>query len=204
VTGLPPPVPTADEANRRAEEILSRPEFDEPPQSMVEQALEWVQNLVGRVLTDLLQSGAGSVLSWAVILLGLVLVALLASRVIRTAQSDPGAARVEMVERRRSPADWRAEAERLEAQGRWRHGLRARYRALIADLVDREVLREIPGRTAGEYRSELGTRAPAVAGEFSGASELFERAWYGNIDTGPTEAERFRELADQVVSGARG
>jgi hypothetical protein len=203
VTGLPPPVPTADEANRRAEEILSRPEFDEPPQSLVEQVLEWVQNLVGRVLTDLLQSGAGSVITWAVILLGLVFVALLAVRVIRTAQSDPGAAHVAMVERRRSPADWRAEAERLEAQGRWRHGLRARYRALIADLIDREVLREIPGRTTGEYRSELDTCAPAVASEFSGASELFERAWYGNVDTGPTEAERFRELAELVVSGTR-
>ena len=40
---------------------------------------------------------------------------------------------------------------------------------------------------------------PEAGAAFGGASELFERAWYGNRPTGPTESERFRALADQVL-----
>jgi hypothetical protein len=41
-----------------------------------------------------------------------------------------------------------------------------------------------------------------VAAEFGGATELFERAWYGDRPTGAHENARFRELADQVVDRA--
>jgi Domain of unknown function (DUF4129) len=43
--------------------------------------------------------------------------------------------------------------------------------------------------------------APAVAAPFSGATELFERAWYGDRPTGRDEADRFRGLADEVLTG---
>ena len=74
----------------------------------------------------------------------------------------------------------------------------------MADLAERGILEEVPGRTAGEYRSELSLAAPGVAREFAGATDLFEAAWYGNRPTGEPEAGLFRDLAGRVLAGVRG
>jgi hypothetical protein len=51
-------------------------------------------------------------------------------------------------------------------------------------LAARGLVEEVPGRTAGEYRREVGRAVPAAAADFAGATELFEVAWYGRSDTG--------------------
>jgi hypothetical protein len=102
----------------------------------------------------------------------------------------------------RPAAAWRIEAEAHERNGEWRQALRCRYRALVADLARRGVLEEIPGRTAGEYRAELSGALPSAAPPFAGATELFERAWYGHGPTGATDTDRFRDLADRVLESA--
>jgi hypothetical protein len=81
--------------------------------------------------------------------------------------------------------------------------LRCRYRALVADLATRGLVDEIPGRTTGEYRRELASSLPSALDEFSGATDLFERAWYGEVPMGPDEHARFRSHADRVLAGAR-
>ena len=81
--------------------------------------------------------------------------------------------------------------------------MRARYRALVADLAGRGVVDEIPGRTAGEYQAELGANLPAAAPPFAGATELFEGARYGQRPTASADAAHFRELADRVLQVAR-
>ena len=60
---------------------------------------------------------------------------------------------------------------------------------------------EVPGRTSGEYRAEVAGSVPVAATDFSGATELFELAWYGNRPTGADEAGRFRALAEGVLTG---
>ena len=97
---------------------------------------------------------------------------------------------------------WDAEADRLEGEGRWREALRCRYRSLIARLAGAGVVDEIPGRTAGEYRTLVGGARPQVGEPFAGATDLFERAWYGDEATGPDESSDFRSLADRVRQGA--
>jgi hypothetical protein len=104
-----------------------------------------------------------------------------------------------MVELTRTAAAWRAEAEVLEADGRWSEGLRCRYRALVADLVRRGTIPEQAGRTAGEYARDVSAREPELAPAFAAATELFEAVWYGGAATGPSEAERFRLLDGQVL-----
>jgi hypothetical protein len=94
--------------------------------------------------------------------------------------------------------DWAAEAERLEAAGRWREGLRARYRALVVRLGARGAIDPDVARTTGDHRAEVAGRAPAAATEFDAAAELFDRAWYGGRPTGADESRRFAELADAV------
>ena len=60
---------------------------------------------------------------------------------------------------------------------------------------------EVPGRTAGEYRTLVRGATPQLDEPFAGATELFERAWYGDEDTGPEEAATFHHLADRVRAG---
>ncbi len=201
-SGLPPPEPTADEARRAAEEILSRPEFDQPEPSIFERAQDWIGERLADLVRSLTAGGAGAFVAWVVLGLLVAVVAVLVVRILGTTRRQATTAVRVDVERRRPAADWRADAERHEAAGEWKQALRCRYRALVVDLVARQVLDDVPGRTAGEYRRAVDAHAPAVAGEFAGASELFERAWYGDLPTGPDENARFRELAERVESGA--
>jgi len=124
-----------------------------------------------------------------------------AVRYTRALRDGPGPAEV-APPRLRPAVDWRADAAANEAAGHWRAALRCRYRALVADLAARGLVEEVPGRTAGEYRREVGVNAPAAAGDFDGATALFEAAWYGNRPTGPDEAQRFRALEGRVLTGA--
>jgi hypothetical protein len=201
-SGLPPPEVSADEARRAAEEILARPEFRRPEPSPVERALDWVGERLGDLLRDLTAGGLGTVVAWVVLGLLVAVVVAVVVRVLRTTRRMPTRPPPLDVERRRPVADWRAEAERHEAAGDWKAALRCRYRALVVDLIARDLLDDVPGRTAGEYRREVADQAPVVAGEFAGASELFERAWYGDLPTGPDESRRFRELAERVEAGS--
>lgn len=194
--------PSAEEARRRAQEILARDEFQPPEENVLQRALDWLDESIRSLLNTLLSGGAGSLFAWLVLGVLVAIVVVVALRVTRTVRAVPARAVVADRSPTRSPADWRAEAERHEREGDWKEGLRCRYRALVAELVARDVVRDVPGRTAGEYRMEVREHAPHIAVPFAGASELFERAWYGDFPTGPDESARFRVLADDVLSGA--
>jgi hypothetical protein len=199
VAELPVPDHSAAEARRRAEEILSSPEFRAPEPSLLERVRDWLLERFADLLRTLAGSGAGTVVAWVILGALVAVLVVLVARVGHTVRRDPAGGVDAVVERRRPAVEWLAEAERFEAAGDWKRALRCRYRALLADLVRHGVVRDVPGRTTGEYRREVQARLPAAGGEFAGASELFERAWYGDLPTGPEEAERFRVLADAVV-----
>lgn len=146
----------------------------------------------------------GGVWVWvaaAALLAGLALVVFLVARTVRrstarrTGAEEPGP-------RRRSAPDWRAQAARLEGAGDWLGGLRCRYRALVAALADGGNVIEVPGTTTGEYLAQIRTAVPGAATAAAAATGLFERAWYGNEQTGAQEAARFGQLADEVLDEA--
>ena len=179
--------------------VLARPEFQRPGPSLLERVQRDVLDWIARVLDGLVRAGlAGWILALMV-----VLVALVVWRVLRDVTRDPGRAFEVSLAPSRSPADWRAEAEQHERAGEWRQALRCRYRALVVDLAGRGLLEEVPGRTAGEYRAELGHTLPAAGASFRGATELFEGAWYGRRPTAAADTSRFRQLADDVLETAR-
>jgi Domain of unknown function (DUF4129) len=201
----PLPTPTRDPSTSRdkAQEILDRPEFRRPEPGLFDRFRTWASEGFGRLLDGLFRGGVGSALSWGIFALALAALAFFIARISRTVQAEP--ARPDVVTQlgvRRSPVEWRREAEACEARGEWKAALRCRYRALVADLVARRVVRDLPGRTTGEYRTDVAATLPAAAADFAGASELFERAWYGDRPTGPDENARFRELADHVLHHA--
>jgi hypothetical protein len=202
---LPVPQRDGEEARRAIERILARPEFAEDQRTFLERARDWVFDRLADLFDALAGSahgGVGSVVAWAI---AIALAGVAIWLTVRLTRS---------ISRSRTPhgpgddaplrpaEDWRADAEAAEAAGDWRLALRCRYRALVADLAARGLVEEVPGRTAGEYRRQVGHNVPTAAPEFSGATDLFEAAWYGGRDTGPDESARFRDLADRVLTGA--
>ena len=204
---LPPPDPRAGDANGArdaAKGILGRDEFKPPAQNPVRKALEWLGDKLGRLIENLLSvlggGGAGSLVAWVILaLLVAGIVVLVVVRVRRGPVARVAQHRV-VIDRSREPADWRAEADEHARHGRYRDALRCRYRALVGDLARLGLLDEIPGRTTGEERGQLRATAPVAAPDFTDATELFDRTWYGDEPTGPNQDDRFRALAGTVLA----
>jgi hypothetical protein len=190
---------------RAADEILSRPEFQEPPRSLYQRVLDWIGDRISDALGALLGGGAGAIVAWLLLVAVVVALGVLVARAVqrdRRVRSAGGPDVQVAVDDRRPAAAWDAEADRFEAEGRWRDALRCRYRSLVASLARRGVVEEVPGRTAGEYRVLVGRARPEVAAPFAGATDLFERAWYGGDESGPDDATAFRDLAARVTADA--
>jgi hypothetical protein len=193
------PVRDPQQVREVVREVLSRPEFRPPRRSLTERLFDWMLELIGRLLAALGGSGAGGIVGLILLALMLVGVGVLAARFSRGLTPSPEVAAAVPGGRRRSAAEWRAEAEAHERAGAWREAVRSRYRALVADLAARGLVEEVPGRTAGEYRRQVGRALPEAATDFAGATELFEVAWYGRSSTGGGDAAHLRDLADRVL-----
>lgn len=200
---LPPSSHDPGAVRDLADSILAQPRYDRPPRSLPDRVLDWFGEQLGRVLGSLVSGEAGALLAWAFVIAALALVAYLVLRFGRVGRlPTPARHRDEvMIELTRSPAEWRAEAERLEAAGRWKEGLRCRHRALVAELVRRGTLPDRPGRTAREHVREVASSLPGAVEPLAAATDLFEAAWYGDAPTGQDEARRFEALASQVLDG---
>ena len=200
--GLPPPEHDPEAVRELADEILARPRYDEPPQSIPDRVLEWFGEQLAKVVEALVGGGGGAVVAWLVLLGAAAAVVLLLVRygriTVPAAATDPQPE--VMVELTRTASAWRDEAERLEAAGRWREAVRCRYRALVADLVRRGTIPEQPGRTTGEHARDVAAREPEAAVAFAAATELFEAVWYGGAEAGPADAQRFRDLDARVLA----
>jgi hypothetical protein len=197
---LPQPTRPPGQVTRTVHRVLERPEYSHPGPSLLERIQNAVVDWVARVLSDVVGAGLGA---WIVLAVILGLVILVVWRVAGGVTRDPGKGVTVSGGRLRPAADWRAEADAHERAGEWRQAVRARYRALVADLAGRGFLQEIPGRTAGEYRAELGDALPAASPPFAGVTELFEGAWYGKRPTDAADAAHLRELSDRVLEKAR-
>ena len=198
---LPPPERSPGEVRDAIGEVLSRAEYQRPAPGFVQRLRQAAIDLIERILGALVGGGRGTLIAWVILAAAVVAIVVVATRFGRGVTRDPGRGVHTVASVRRGAADWRADAEAAERAGEWRQALRCRYRALVADLADRGLVEEVAGRTAGEYRSEVAGAAPGVAAPFAGATELFERAWYGDAPTGRDEADRFRGLADEVLTG---
>jgi Domain of unknown function (DUF4129) len=205
---LPNPQHDPDEVRRRADEILSRSEYqwDDGSSNPLDSLADWIAERLSKLGGSF--GASGSLPTWVgwLVLVGLVaLVALIVYRVRRNLRRNPTAAGPRgtvVVAEGEEQVDWAAEAERHEAGGRWREGLRCRYRALAGELADRGVIPDLVGRTAGEFVGDVAASAAAASAAFAAATDLFERAWYGGEATGPGERDRFVALAADVLANA--
>ncbi len=197
---LPPPSRSASEIRRTAREVLARREYHRHDPNVLDRFWATVTDFIGRFIATAVRGP--TILGVLLFVLMLAFVIVVSVRVGRGVTGEGGAPIAGAVIARRSAADWRAEADERERAGDWRGGLRCRYRALVAELAERGLVDEVPGRTAGEYRREVADAVPVAAVDFAGATELFELAWYGHRVTGADDAVRFDALAGRVLTGA--
>jgi hypothetical protein len=198
--------PTPAEVRETMRDVFQRPEFQRT-KSIVERILDWISKHLsgsGEVGTGSSWGGSiANILLWVVLILlavGLVIVVVHVVRNRTGRRSKPTKPSVVVdIEEYRTASEWASEAEQLEAAGRWKEAIRCRYRELVARLVDAGVAAPLPGRTTGELRGDVSTRAPQVEGAFSAATGLFEGPWYADTPTGPAESDRFRSLAADVL-----
>lgn len=198
---LPVPTPPPEEIHARASEILSRPEFQPDDPNPLEQFLDWISRWIGDLLQSGMEQSSGNrLLGLAILIVATALIGFMIWRFVRRMRANPEPEEDALVvEVSRSARDWRREAERLELEQQWKEALRARYRVLVGELVDRDLVPDVPGRTTGEYRVDVSASAPRVTGQFGDASELFELAWYADRSTGQEENRRIRALTDEVL-----
>jgi hypothetical protein len=210
VADLPAPSVGPSQVKSATQKILNRPEFRPPKRSLLQAAWHWLTTEAGKLLGKLFGvaggfgSSAGALIVVALVAVAAVVLVMQARRRRGGARPRPSGVIVRGHGPSRSPADWRAEAAAHGAAGRWRHALRCRYRALVAELVGRGLVEEIPGRTSGEYRRDVKAVVPAAGPAFDGATDLFEQAWYGDLPTGPEDQQRFDDLARQVLTPVGG
>jgi hypothetical protein len=200
--GLPPSAQDPAAVSDLADQILAEARYDRAPESIPDRVTGWIADQLARAFGALVSGGGGTVLAWLILVAavgGVVYLLIRHGRVSLPALTGPTEPEV-MVELTRTAAEWRAEAARLEAEGRWAEGLRARYRALIADLVRRGAIPEQAGRTAGEYVRDVAVSLPDATAPLAAATEIFEAAWYGGATTAAAEAERFEALEARILA----
>jgi hypothetical protein len=199
---LPVPEASPRRVHEAIDAILARREFAPEPRSLLDRAWDWVLDQLGELLGALFDAGAGSAVGWVVVALFSLVAVALAVRFSRRLRSDPVSVGAGGSSPRRSVTDWRADAAAHEAAGNWRAALRCRWRALVAELAGRGLVEEVPGRTAGEYRSQVASARPSVSPDFDAATNLFEAAWYGDRPADADQAEQLRLLSERVLTGS--
>ena len=89
-------------------------------------------------------------------------------------------------------------ADELAATGRFAEAVRERLRAIIRELVEREVFTYGPGWTVTELARAAARARPAVSPPLGAASDLFSEIWYGLRPATADDDHAMRTYAEQV------
>ncbi len=204
---LPPPSADPEDVRRAADDILARDEFREPSPGLLERVLDAIGDALSRTFAALTGSGPGG-------LVGTVVLGLLVTGAVWLLVRSIGGggwaavwaaptATLATGDRRRTPDEWRAEADRLHAAGDLRGALRCHHRVLVTTLVDDGVVGDVPGRTASEVAAEASAVLRGVDDDLRRLTAEFEAAWYGDRPVDAAGLADFRRAVDRVLAGGR-
>lgn len=147
--------------------VLARPEFTERDSPallrLLSELIAAFRQWLGSLLLGWLPQRWYPVLTWLLVgilcaLAAWALFALIRALVGSPRQRQPGVPAIRKVALgREHAAQWEAAARAAAADGRFRDAATALYMAAILRLEERGVVRYHPGKTPGDYRSELRT-----------------------------------------------
>lgn len=194
----PPLDPSSPEARQWARDELAKGGYSTEP-SPLQRFLEWLWQHLGG------QAGGGLLPPWAVLLLVLAVVAVVALVIGLRLRAEPASGRGRS---RRSvlddegltAADYRSRAAAARRRGDWDVVLLDSYRALAASAVERTLLTDLPGRTAHEVAEELAPVFPARAQALAASAVEFDAVRYGHRHTTPDLAAAAADLDATLLS----
>lgn len=192
--------PDGSAIDRAIHEVLARPQYAGARKSWLTRFGEDIRTWVLEQLAKLFEGGAGNVIAWTLVVTVALFAGLLAIRFVRTvrrgAATTPGSDVVIQIER--TPAAWLAQADIALRSGRLAEAVRCGYRAVVARLALSGAVDEVPGRTVGEYRAQVGQRRPDLVAPFVEASDVFERVWYAQRPASRDDVTEVLEVADTL------
>lgn len=89
-------------------------------------------------------------------------------------------------------------ADDLAAAGRYAEAVRERLRAIVRELIERDMLAYRPGWTVTELAQAAGRVWPAASAPLNAASEVFSQIWYGMRPATRDDDMAMRGYAEQV------
>lgn len=200
--GLDVPVDIGrDEARRAAAEELANRVYQDAKPSLAVRAMRWLLDKVGDLL-NLAGNAPGGPLG-VILLLVLIVVVVLAIRFgVGPFQRQAATDRIVFGEVARTAAAHRAAADAAAAAGDWATAVRERFRAVVRQLEERELLDRRPGRTADEAAGEAGKTLPEHAAALTAGARVFDDVVYGEHPASAAADQQLRRL-DEAVRGAR-
>lgn len=95
-------------------------------------------------------------------------------------------------------------ADQLAAAGRFAEAVRERLRAVVRDLIERDVIPPSPGWTVTELSAAAITARPALGPPLRAAVDLFSQIWYGLRPATADDDQRMRTHAGGVRAALAG
>lgn len=143
--------------------------------------------------------GTGTLLSYGLIAIVLVLIALaiywFSKQILRQGRIHTKSF-LPVGEISRSYSYYWQQAAEYSESGNWREGVRSVFLTLLFYLEARKQIRVEPWKTNWEYAAELADSDPAFIRLFTDCSLLFEQIWYGNVET---THKAFASIYDRVA-----
>lgn len=187
-------VPDGDEARRRAQEELAKPEYQAAKPNWFDQLAADVADWFFGLFDG---DGTGAVAPLALTMITIVVVAAVVVALLvwgrpRASRAMRGRADLLGEKDDRSAAQLRTDAERRAREGDWDGAVVLRFRALARGLLERDLIDPAPGATAQGIAREAAPALPQLTQTLHEAATLFDAVRY--LGAPASEAD-YRTLA---------
>ena len=189
--------PSVEQARDWLARELADPAYADD-RSFLERVLDWIFEHLSRLPEP------GGLPSWALPVVVVTLLGIVAVVVLVKVRPDPsaprgGTSRGVLDEPHLSADDYRARAAAALAAGDARRATADWFRAIAASSEERTLLDDAPGRTAHEIAATLGGVFPAEGSALADAGDLFDRVVYGRVDVGADAARGMADLDARLL-----
>lgn len=196
-------VPDGDETRRRAQEELSKPEYQAAKPNWFDQLAADVADWFFGLFDG---DGTGAVAPLALTMITIVVVAAVVVALIvwgrpRASRAMRRGADLLGEKDDRTAAQLRTDAERRAREGDWDGAVVLRFRALARGLLERDLIDPAPGATAQGIAREAAPALPQLTQTLHEAATLFDAVRY--LGASASEADyRTLAAADDLVQNA--